>query len=71
MPTNVPVWINASFIELTNSTVKPARLNMRAGPGEKHSVVGLLERGAAVKPIRTTDEWMEIETPTKEAMQNN
>ena len=63
MPSNVPVWVYSQYINTENKTVKAARLNLRAGPGENYSVVGVLEKGAAVKPIRTVEEWMEIESP--------
>lgn len=65
MPANTPVWVFASFIDSNTKTVSARRLNLRAGPGENYSVVGRLERGDPVKPIRTVDEWMEIETPEK------
>lgn len=65
MPANTPVWVNASFIEAEGKTVKPARLNLRAGPGENFSAIGRLNRGEAVKPIRTVGDWMEIESPAE------
>ena len=63
LPTNTPVWVSAAFIDSTSKTVKARRLNVRAGPGENFSVVGRLEKGAAVKEIRVQEEWMQIETP--------
>ena len=39
------------------------RLNLRAGPGERFSIIGRIGRGTPVKQIRTTDNWMEIEAP--------
>jgi uncharacterized protein YgiM (DUF1202 family) len=63
MPTNTPVWVSAAYVDAATETVKARRLNVRAGPGENYSVVGRLERGAAVKKIRVQDEWMEIDTP--------
>ncbi|MBU6399613.1 MAG: SH3 domain-containing protein, partial [Verrucomicrobia bacterium] len=64
MPENTPLWVNASFIDPTNKTVKVKRLNVRAGAGENYSVVGRLAQGDVVKEIRVVDDWMEIETPT-------
>jgi uncharacterized protein YgiM (DUF1202 family) len=64
MPANVPLWINAGYIDGANNTVKARKLNLRAGPGENYSVVGLLVRGDSVKPIRSKQEWMEIESVT-------
>lgn len=61
MPANTPVWAFAPFIK--ENKISVSRLNLRAGPGENYSVVGRLEKGTEVKPIRTQDEWMEIETP--------
>jgi len=63
LPPNTPVWVYAPYIETTNNTVNIKRLNLRAGPGERFSVIGRLERGTTVKQIRTTDNWMEIEAP--------
>jgi uncharacterized protein YgiM (DUF1202 family) len=62
-PTGGHVWVNTAYIDRTNKTVLPRRLNLRAGPGENYSVVGLLERGAPVKEITTKGNWTEIEPP--------
>src|SRR5437773_967070 len=64
LPPNTPVWVYAPYIETTNNTVNIKRLNLRAGPGERFSIIGRIERGTPVKQIRTTDNWMEIEAPT-------
>jgi uncharacterized protein YraI len=64
LPMNTPVWVFAPYIEMANKTVNIKRLNIRAGPGEKYSVLGRIDRGTAVKEIRTVDNWMEIEPPT-------
>ena len=63
LPPNTPVWAYAPYIETTNNTVNIKRLNLRAGPGEKFSIIGRIERGTPVKQIRTTGNWMEIEAP--------
>ncbi len=63
MPSNTPVWVNASFLDQAGKTVVPKRLKVRAGPGENFSVVGFLKKGDVVKEIRTVSEWSEIETP--------
>jgi uncharacterized protein YgiM (DUF1202 family) len=64
LPADVHVWVNTAFIDATNKTVLPRRLNLRAGAGENYSVLGRLERGAAVKEVGTKAEWTEIEAPT-------
>jgi uncharacterized protein YraI len=62
LPSNTPVWVFNGFV--TNNTVGVPKLNVRAGPGENYSVVARLEKGAALKPLRTSGAWMEIETPS-------
>jgi hypothetical protein len=62
-PTNIHVWVGTQFIDATNKTVLPKKLNLRAGPGENFSVLGVLDRGAPVAEVITKDDWMEIEPP--------
>ncbi len=62
-PTNTHIWVSAKFIDPTNKTVLPKKLNLRAGPGENYSVLGVIERGTPVDEIITKDGWMEIATP--------
>jgi uncharacterized protein YraI len=52
------------FIDSTNKTVLPKKLNLRAGPSENYSVLGVIERGTAVSEIITKDDWTQIEPPT-------
>ena len=61
MPRNTPVWVYAPLLKdrLTSSR----KLNLRAGPGENYSVVGLIAKGEAIKEIRSLEDWVEIETP--------
>ncbi len=63
LPASIHVWINGNFLEGTNKTVRPKRLNVRGGPGENYSVVGTLKRGDAVKEVNTKGEWLEVEPP--------
>src|SRR5688572_27078840 len=39
LPATAGVWAHASFIDPTNNTVIPKRLNLRTGPSEAHSVI--------------------------------
>jgi uncharacterized protein YgiM (DUF1202 family) len=64
LPPGAHAWINTSFINATNNTVLPKKLNLRSGPGENYSVIGLLQRGDALKEITTKGDWTEIEPPT-------
>jgi uncharacterized protein YraI len=63
MPTNVSVWVDADFIDDTN-TVRVKKVNLRGGPGENYSVVGRLEKGTPVIQIQKKEGWLEIATPT-------
>jgi hypothetical protein len=60
----VKVWVRASFIDATNKVVLPKKLNLRAGPSEDYSVLGVIERGTPVSEVITKDEWMQVEAPT-------
>jgi len=62
-PTNVHVWVHATYIDHTNKVVLPNRLNLRAGPGQNYSIVGLVEKGAPVNEISVKGNWVEIQAP--------
>jgi hypothetical protein len=64
LPPSAHVWVNNLFINASNQTVRPRRLNMRGGPGENYSIIGRLLRGEEVKPITTKGDWTRIEPPT-------
>lgn len=64
LPSNVPVYVHSAYINTNLMTVIPNRLNLRAGPGEEYSVLGVLEKGTLVKIIDTKGAWYQIETPT-------
>jgi len=64
LPTGTKVWVNSQFIDATNRVVSAKKLNMRGGPGENFSVLGVLEKGAAITAISTKGEWIQIEPPT-------
>jgi uncharacterized protein YgiM (DUF1202 family) len=63
LPPGAHVWINSSFINTTNNTVLPKKLNVRSGAGENYSVIGLMQRGDALKTVTTKGDWTEIEPP--------
>jgi uncharacterized protein YgiM (DUF1202 family) len=62
-PTNTHFWVNARFIDATNKTVLPKKLNLRAGPSENYNVLGVIERGTPVGEIIKKGDWMRIEPP--------
>jgi uncharacterized protein YgiM (DUF1202 family) len=64
LPASVKVWVRAQFIDATNKVVLPKKLNLRAGPSEDYSVLGVIERGAPVSEVITKGDWMQIDAPT-------
>ena len=63
LPTNALVWVRSEFVDATNKTVLPKKLNLRAGPGENYSVLGVLEHGAAISTVVTKGDWTQINPP--------
>lgn len=64
LPPSTKVWVDANFIDDANKTVRPKKLNLRAGPSENYSVLGVIERGTPISEIVTRNGWTQIETPT-------
>lgn len=62
-PAGAKVWVHNSYIDAASKAVLPPRLNLRAGPGENYSVVGMIERGTTVKEVSVKGNWLEIEPP--------
>ncbi len=62
-PAEGHVWVHSSYIDSTNKVVLPKKLNVRTGAGENYSIVGLIERGTAVKEVSKKGDWWEIEAP--------
>lgn len=63
LPASTHVWVFSKYIDPASHTVEPKKLNLRAGPGENFSVLGVIEHGAAVKEITTKGSWIQIEPP--------
>jgi SH3-like domain-containing protein len=63
LPVSNHVWVNTKYIDAANKTVSAKKLNLRAGPGENFSVLGVIEQGTAVNIINTKGPWSEIEPP--------
>jgi uncharacterized protein YgiM (DUF1202 family) len=63
LPSSIHVWVNGTYLETTNKTVRPRKLNIRGGPGENYSVLGTLKRGDSVKELSAKGDWLEIEAP--------
>ncbi len=64
LPSETKVWVNTKFLDVTNKVVAVKKLNLRAGPGENYSVLGVIEKGTPVSELAAKGEWSQIETPT-------
>lgn len=64
LPASTHVWVYSAFVDKTSKTVLPKKLNLRAGPGENYSVLGIIEHGTPVTEITTKGKWMQIAPPT-------
>ena len=63
LPGDTKAWINAHFVDASNNIVSSKKLNLRAGPSENYSVIGLLQKGEAFTPLTVKGDWIEIEAP--------
>jgi uncharacterized protein YgiM (DUF1202 family) len=65
LPRGTKAWIHSLYVDPTNRVVLASRLNLRAGPGENHSVLGTLERGETYEETGVMDgDWIQIVPPT-------
>jgi uncharacterized protein YgiM (DUF1202 family) len=63
LPSSTHAWVKSSYIDATSKTVLPKKLNLRGGPGENYSVLGVIERGTTVNEITTKGDWTQIDPP--------
>ena len=61
-PDRIDLWLNKDFIE--GSRVIAKSIQLRAGPGVQHPVVGVLERGAPVLARGEEGDWCKIAAPS-------
>ena len=61
-PSKASTWVHSLYID-ESGTVKPKKLNVRAGPGENHTVVGGLVRGDAIEQLGSKGDWLLIQPP--------
>ena len=61
MPAAGQTWVHIGFVK--ERKVTASKLNVRAGAGERFSIVGRLGKGDAVKEKRVAGDWIEIEHP--------
>ncbi|MDP6794032.1 MAG: SH3 domain-containing protein [Verrucomicrobiota bacterium] len=61
MPAAGQTWVHIGFVK--EGKVTANKLNVRAGGGERFSIVGRLAKGDAVEEKRVAGDWIEIEHP--------
>lgn len=61
MPAAGQTWVSIGFVK--EGKVTASKLNVRAGGGERFSIVGRLAKGDVVKEKRVAGDWIEIEHP--------
>lgn len=64
LPAGADVWVHTSFIDAKDKTVIPKKLNLRGGPSEDYSVLGVVEHGTVVTETGTKGDWTKISAPT-------
>ncbi len=64
LPAGIPVWVDGMYVDTAAGTIKARRVNLRGGPGENFSTLGRLEKGAAVKVLKSEKGWVAIEAPS-------
>jgi uncharacterized protein YgiM (DUF1202 family) len=62
LPEDTHVWVFAPYVK--DNAISVPKLNLRGGPGENFSVLGRMQKGESIKPIRTLQDWIEIEATT-------
>ncbi len=64
LPADAHAWVHSHYINPDTKAVIPKKLNIRGGPGENYSVLGILHQGDIINEIKTESPWIEIEPPT-------
>jgi len=62
-PTGAKVWVFAALVDPATKTIRPAKANLRAGPGRNYAEVGHALQGTVVQELRSSDGWIQIAAP--------
>jgi len=63
VPAGCPVWVSADHVAMPAGTVKPAHLNVRAGPSEDYAILGTVARGTQLRSLEERNGWLRVEAP--------
>lgn len=61
-PETVEVWISKDFVE--RNKVAANSVQVRSGPGIRHDLMGVLNRGTRVMPLGEQGDWARISAPS-------
>ena len=62
-PAGAKVWVFAALVDPATKTIRPAKANLRAGPGRNYAEVGHALQGTVVQELRSSDGWIQIAAP--------
>lgn len=63
LPPGTPVWVSGTHRDPVTGAVRPARLNVRAGPSEDYGVLGTVPHGTVLRALRERHGWVQVEAP--------
>ncbi len=62
-PAKAPVWVYGPLVDVPGRQVKAKDANLRSGPGKNYSELGQLHKGDAIRVLRESDGWVQVEPP--------
>jgi hypothetical protein len=63
IPSGTPLWVFADFVDPDSGEVTVDLLNIRAGKGEEHAILGKLLMGDRVESLAREGDWLKIKAP--------
>lgn len=62
LPAGKKVWVSKMYV--TDKKVAVKKLNLRAGPGENYSVLGVIEKATTLDAVSEKGDWIQINAPS-------
>jgi len=63
LPPEIAVWVFTDYVDPKTSSVTANQLNVRAGPGFLHQIVGRIPQGTKVEILQRAGDWLRIKAP--------
>jgi len=64
LPATTHVWVSSQFIDTASKAVSAKKVNLRGGPGENYSVLGVILKGQTISEITNKNGWIQIQSPS-------